>query len=174
MNKLSKALVLAGFGLAVTGLGTLAQQAPKAPAPPAPPASAVAAAAELLAMKKASSVYQNVIPNIVQRTQAGLLQNNLNYQKDLEEVSLKLATELAPRREEIGKGMAQIYATNFSEDELRGLIAFYKSPLGQKFLQTEPKAIQESFAFMNEWGTAFQNEVSQRFKAEMKARGKPL
>jgi len=171
MNKFSKALLLATIGLALTGMSTQAQ-APKAT--PAPPASAVAAATELLAMKKASVVYQNIVPNIVQRTMQSLLQNNLNYQKDLEEIALKLATELGPRREEVGKAMAQIYATDFTEDELKSLIAFYKSPLGQKFLETEPKAIQASFNYMNEWGMTFSNEVANRFRAEMKARGKPI
>jgi len=173
MNKFSKALLLATIGLALTSMSMQAQ-APKVPVTPAPSASAVAAATELLALKKASVVYQNVVPNVVQRTMQSLVQNNLNYQKDLEEISLKLATELAPRREEIGKAMAQIYAANFTEDEMKSLIAFYKSPLGQKFLETEPKAIQASFNYMNDWTANFAGEVANRFRAEMKARGKPI
>ena len=171
MNKLSKALLLAGLGLALTGVSTQAQT-PKAPPPPS--ASAVAAATELLALKKASTIYQNAVPNVVQRTMNALIQNNLNYQKDLEEIAVKIAADLAPRREEIGKAMAQIYAANFTEDELKGLIAFYKSPLGQKFLDAEPKAINASLSYMNEWASAFSNEVANRFRAEMKARGKPI
>jgi uncharacterized protein len=171
MNKFSKALLLAGVGLALTGISTRAE-APKAPPPPS--ASAVAAATELLALKKASGIYQNAVPNVVQRTMNALIQSNLNYQKDLEEISIKLATELGPRRDEIGKAMAQIYASNFTEEELKGLVAFYKSPLGQKFLDTEPKAINASIGFMNEWATSFSNEVANRFRAEMKARGKPI
>jgi hypothetical protein len=171
MTKFSKALLFAALGLALTGISAQAQT-PKAAPPPS--ASAVAVAAELLAMKKANGVYQNVVPNLVQRTKDQLLQSNLNYQKDLEEISVKLATELGPRREEIGKQMAQIYATKFTEDELKGVLAFYKSPLGQKLLQAEPSAIQESYAFMNDWAAAFSNEIANRFRAEMKARGKPI
>ncbi|MDR3469328.1 MAG: DUF2059 domain-containing protein [Xanthobacteraceae bacterium] len=173
MNKFSKALLLAGIGLALSGV-SLQAQSPKAPVTPAPSASAVAAATELMNLRKTYTVYQNLIPNVIQRAMQGLVQNNLNYQKDLEEISVKLATELGPRREEIGKAMAQIYASKFSEDELKGLLAFYKSPLGQKFLETEPKAIQASFDYINEWGAAFSNEVANRFRAEMKARGKPI
>ena len=35
--------------------------------------------------------------------------------------------------------MAAVYANEFSEQELKDLVAFYKSPLGQKLLLAEPK-----------------------------------
>jgi uncharacterized protein len=172
MNKFSKALVVAGIGLALTGLSARAQSpAPKGP-PPSP--AAVAAAVELLTMKKAITIYQNAVPAVVQRTKESFLHNNLNLQKDLDEIAVKLATELGPRRDEIGKAMAQIYASNFTEDELKGMLAFYKSPLGQKLLATEPKTLTDSYAYMNEWSGNFANEVANRFRSEMKARGKQL
>ena len=42
-------------------------------------------------MKNASAMYANAIPNIVQQTKDVLLQNNLNYQKDLNEVAVIVA-----------------------------------------------------------------------------------
>lgn len=174
MTKFSKALLLVALGLVLAGTGARAQAPKAAPGGPAPSAAALAAATELLSLKKAINLYQNAVPSVVQRVEQNLLQNNLNYQKDLEEIALKLATEFGPRREEIGKAMAQVYATDFTEDELKGLVAFYKSPLGQKLLDTEPKALQASSNYMNEWGASFSNEVANRFRAEMKARGKPI
>ncbi|MEW6643663.1 MAG: DUF2059 domain-containing protein [Pseudomonadota bacterium] len=173
MTKFSKTLLAVGFGLALSTLSAYAQ-APKAAANNPPPASAVAAASELLALKKASSVYQNIVPTVIQRTKDAILQNNLNYQKDLDDVAVKLAGELASRKEDIGKAMAEIYATNFTEQELRDLIAFYKSPLGQKFLEQEPKSITGSLAYMNDWAAAFSNEVAAKFRSEMRARGKEI
>ena len=171
--KFSKTLLAAGFGLVLSAIGAQAQ-APKAPAVQPPPASAIAAASELLALKKANTVYQNIVPSVIQRTKDAILQNNLNYQSDLNEVAIKLAGELANRREEVAKAMAEIYATNFTEQELRDLIAFYKSPLGQKFLENEPKSITGSLAYMNDWAGAFSNEVAAKFRAEMRARGKEI
>ncbi len=40
--------------------------------------------------------------------------------------------------------MMPLYAKHFSGDELRGMIAFYRSPLGQKMLQTMPQLMGES------------------------------
>ena len=68
------------------------------------------------------------------------MQQNLNYQKDLSEVATVVAKNFAGREKEIGDGMAQVYANEFSEQELKDLVTFYKTPLGQKLLTTEPRA----------------------------------
>jgi hypothetical protein len=114
------------------------------------------------------------VPNIVQQTKDQLLQTNLNYQKDLNEVAVIVAQKLAGREKEIGEGMAQVYATQFTEQELKDLVAFYKSPLGQKLLTTEPKAIQMSMGYMNQWAQQFSETVNGEFRGEMRKRGKQI
>ena len=163
------------LGLAVAGVPAVAQQAPAAPPPlkQAPPA-AIAAAKEILAMKNAAAMYASAVPNIVQQTRDQLMQSNLNYQKDLNEVAVIVAEKLAGREKEIGEGMAKIYANEFSEQELKDLVTFYKSPLGQKLLSTEPRAIQFSMSYMNQWAQVFAETVNGEFRAEMRKRGKEI
>ena len=134
----------------------------------------MAAAREILAMKNASAMYASVVPNIVQQTKNQLMQSNLNYQKDLNEVAVVIAQKLAGREKEIGEGMAKVYANEFSEQELKDLVTFYKSPLGQKLLSTEPRAIQFSMSYMNQWAQAFSEAVNGEFRAEMRKRGKEI
>jgi uncharacterized protein len=156
------------LGLALTALPAAAQQ-PK----PASPA-AVAAAKEILAMKNASAMYSQAVPNIVEQTKNQLMQTNLNYQKDLNEVAVVVAQKLAGREKEIGEGMAAVYAGEFTEQELKDLVTFYKSPLGQKLLTTEPRAIQLSMGFMNQWAQQFAETVNGEFRGEMRKRGKQI
>src|ERR1700726_2531288 len=156
------------LGLALTALPAVAQQ-PK----PASPA-AIAAAKEILAMKHADAMYASAVPNLVHKTKDQLLQSNLNYQKDLNEVEVIVAQKLAGRQKEIGDGMAAVYAQSFTEQELKDLVAFYKSPLGQKLLTTEPKAIQMSMGYMNQWAQTFAEVVNGEFRAEMRKRGKQI
>ena len=125
-------------------------------------------------MKNASAMYANAVPGIVQQTKQTLLQNNLNYQKDLDEVAVIVAQALAGREKEIGDGMAQVYANEFTEQELKDLVAFYKSPLGQKLLLAEPRAIQFSMSYMNQWAQSFAEVINGQFRAEMKKRGKEI
>lgn len=157
------------MSLALPVLPVQAQQ----PAKPASPA-AIAAAKEILAMKNASAMYASAVPNIVQRTKDALLQTNLNYQKDLNEVAVIVAQQLAGREKEIGDEMAKIYAADFTEQELKELVTFYKSPLGQKLLTQEPRTISASMTYMNQWAQAFSETVNAQFRAEMRKRGKEI
>src|SRR5471032_1063650 len=175
MKSLVKILSAAALmlGLALAGAPVQAQQAPPASPPTLKPASpaAIAAAKELLAMKGANGVYANIIPNVVQRSKDALIQNNLNYQKDITEVAIIVVKTLAGREQEITENWAKIYANEFTEQDLKDLVAFYKSPLGQKLLATEPKAITFSMSYMNQWAQVFAQTVNDQFRAEMKKRG---
>ena len=179
MKSLSRILSAAGLavGLALTAVPADAQQknAPAATTPlkPGSPA-ALAAAKEILAMKNASAMYASAVPNLVEQTKNVLMQSNLNYQKDLNEVAIIVAKNLAGREKEIGEGMAQVYANEFTEQELKDLVTFYKSPLGQKLLANEPRAIQFSMSYMNQWAQAFAETINGQFRAEMKKRGKDI
>src|ERR1700686_4730415 len=135
MKRLSRILSAASLavGVALAGVPAGAQQPAAPPLKLASPA-AIAAAKEILAMKNASAMYASAVPNIVQQTKDALLQSNLNYQKDLNEVAVIVAQALAGREKEIGEGMAKIYANEFTEQELKDLVTFYKTPLGQKVL----------------------------------------
>jgi hypothetical protein len=174
MKSVFRILPAAGLALALA-MAALPAAAQQAAAPPkAASPAAIAAAKEILAMKNASAMYQNAVPNIVQQTKDTLLQTNLNYQKDLNEVAVIVAKNLAGREKEIGEGMAQIYASEFTEQELKDLVTFYKSPLGQKLLANEPRAIQSSMAYMNQWAQQFGEIVNGEFRAEMRKRGKQI
>jgi uncharacterized protein len=184
MKSFSGSLSAAGLALTLAlAAAPAVAQAPKQAAPalgqqgiplkPASPAS-VAAAKEILTMKNAGAMFANAVPNIVEQTKNALIQNNLNYQKDLNEVAIVVAKTLSGREKEIADGMAQVYANEFTEQELKDLVAFYKSTLGQKLLATEPKAIQMSMGYMNQWAQAFADQVSGEFRAEMRKRGKQM
>jgi hypothetical protein len=164
-----------GLALSAAPAGAQQKDAPAASQPlkPASPA-ALAAAKEILTMKNAGAMFANAVPNLVEQTKNSLIQNNLNYQKDLNEVGVVVAKSLAGREKEIADGMAQIYANEFSEQELKDLVTFYKSPLGAKLLVSEPRAIQFSMSYMNQWAQQFAATIDTAFRAEMKKRGKPI
>jgi hypothetical protein len=175
MKSLSKIMLATSLaiGLALASAPVSAQQ-PAAPAKPPASPTALAAAKEILVMKNAATMYAQAVPSIVEQTKTNLMQSNLNYQKDLNEVAVVVAQSLAGREKEIGEGMAKVYADMFSEQELKDLVTFYKTPLGQKLLATEPQAVQSSIAFMRQWGQAFSQIVAAQFRAEMHKRGKDI
>lgn len=182
MKLVSKTLSAAGLALALAVIAAPASAQQKQAAPAAPQSAplkpgtpaAMAAAREILQMKNASAMYAGAVPGLVQKTKEALLQSNLNYQKDLNEVAVIVAQKLAGREKEIGEGMASVYANEFTEQELKDLVTFYKSPLGKKLLLTEPRAIQFSMSYMNAWAQNFAEVINGEFRAEMRKRGKEI
>lgn len=140
----------------------------------APSASALAVAKEYLAVKRVSSLYGGAVIGTIQNVKNALTQSNIMLQRDIDEISLKLAAELRGRESEILDGMASVYANDFTEQELRDLIAFYKTPLGVKSLEQEPKSVEMSLTFLRNWSDDFTVEVNRRFTEELKKRGKEL
>jgi len=166
MKTIYAALVAGIIGLATFGPAH-AQNANPSP-------SAIAVAQQIIAAKHINEIYKNAVAGLVERNKLVLLQSNLNYQKDLNEVALKIAKELAGREQEIGNQIAKIYATHFTEQELKNLLAFYQSPLGKKAIEEEPKVFVESRQFMDKRAQTFSEEINGKFRAEMRARGKAI
>jgi hypothetical protein len=63
--------------------------------------------------------------------------------------------------------IAPIYTKYYTDDELLQLIAFYKSPLGQKLTEKLPLITQESYSVGEEWG----KKIGQKAIDKLKAKG---
>jgi len=178
MKSVLKILPAAGLalGLAVGAVPAAAQQPaqPQKTAVPDPSPAAQAAAAEILQLKNASAMYAGAVGGTVQNAKEALIAQHLNLQKDLNEVAADVAKQFAGREKEIGVGMAKVYASEFTEQELKDLVTFYKSPLGQKLITAEPQAIGLSMQFMQAWAQHFRDDVVNAFRVEMQKRGKTI
>ena len=153
------------FALVVVAAPAHAQQATPA---------AIALAKEIIVAKGATSMYDPVIPNLIERTKGVLMQTNPMLGRDLNEVSAKLRAELAPRSAELVEDAARLYAARFTEQELKTALAFYKSPLGKKVITEEPAILNQSMSNVDTWIGKFANEVMSKFRAEMKKKGHDL
>ena len=96
-----------------------------------------------------------------QRTKDTLLQSNLNYQKDLNEVAVIVAQKLAGREKEIGDGMAKIYASEFTEQELKDLVTFYKSTARSEIAHDRAQGDPDEHVLYEPVGAEF-SEIGQR------------
>jgi hypothetical protein len=143
-------------------------------AQPAPSAGAIAAARELVELKGGATMFDPVITSVIEQTKAALLQTNPQLAKDLNDVAAQLRSEFAPRRSELMNEAAKLYAAAFSEQEIKDMTNFYKSPLGKKMLTTEPQVLDQTFNFVEQWGPRAAEEAMSRFRAEMKKKGHNL
>ena len=121
-------------------------------------------------MKNASAMYASAVPNLVDQAKNALIQSNLNYQKDiLNEVAVIVAKTLAGREQEMGDGMAKIYANEFSEQELKDLVTFSSLRWVRNcFDRNQGNPVQH--VLMNRVGAAFAVKRSMNSSVEMKKR----
>jgi hypothetical protein len=139
-----------------------------------PSPAALASAKELLDIKGATNMFDPLLPGVIETVKNNYLQTNPSIFKDLNEVAAQLRTELAARRGEVINEVAILYAQRFSEQELKDVVAFYKTPSGKKFVSEEPVVIDQSLKSAQAWSQKFSEEVLTRFRAEMKKRGHQL
>ena len=100
-----------------------------------------------------------------------LLQINPNASRALEEVERGVRADLAAKRVELRNEVARGYATQFSEQDLKDLIVFYKTPLGKKIIDREPLAAEEATKRVQVWVDKYAEDVSTKMRAELKKKG---
>jgi hypothetical protein len=143
-------------------------------APVAPSAAAIAAAAEILSIKDGLKMFEPIVIGVIEQHKNLMEQANPLLSRDLAEIASKLRVELGPRRAELDADVIKIYAQSFTEQELKDLLAFYKSPLGRKVIAQEPQVLDKSMARASEWADSLAQEVVQKMRAELRKKGHNL
>ena len=64
-----------------------------------------------------------------------------------------------------------IYHKFFTLEELNGLLAFYKTPLGRKLIVAMPQLLQESMAAGQKWGETLTPEIQKRVLSRLEKEG---
>jgi uncharacterized protein len=138
---------------------------------PAPSPGSILIAKQILEIKGVSVMFQPLVRGVIEKAKNQFMQTNFMWAKDLNEVAAKMEKDYAVKVNELVDQSARIYASHFTEPELRELLTFYQSPLGRKVIVEEPKALDESMSNAGELGEKLSDEVIPRMREEMKKRG---
>jgi hypothetical protein len=143
-----------------------------APNPAHPPSQAsILLAKQILQVKHADAIFEPLVRGVVIKARDFFMQTNFMWGKDLNEVADDLIKQYSTRSGELVNDAARIYASHFTEPELKQVLTFYQSPLGQKVIVEEPKAADESMTMASSWADRLSEEVIDKMRAEMKKRG---
>jgi hypothetical protein len=165
--------------LAATLLVTAAeaQQAAPGAAPGAgsaatanPTPSHLAAARELTSMTGVSGLFDAFLPQFGAQIKARTV-TRPELGKDLDQVLDGLKPELEAQKQTMVDAAARLYARAFTEAELKDLVAYYKTPTGQKYLQLAPRLLDELSVDTQRWTERVSEFVMTRVRAEMAKRG---
>lgn len=164
-TKHAAGVAMVAMTLTVVGLSASAQQ---------PSAAAMSTARELITITGATTLFSPLIAGVVEQAKVLFLQQDPSLGKDLNDISAKIRTDLQPRFSELTEEVARLYATNFTEQELKEVLTFYKTPTGKKLLNEQPKIVDSSMKFAQEWANKLSDQVIAKMREELKKRGHSL
>lgn len=78
----------------------------------------------------------------------------------------RFLVETRNRRGEFEAMIVPVYDRHFSSAELRELISFYQSPVGQKMITELPAVTQESMEAGRQWGMKLGASIASQLKSE--------
>ena len=144
-----------------------------AAAPATPPALAtshLAVANEFINLTGVSKLYDPIVPQFsAQIRQRAVTRPELG--KDLDQVLEILKPELEHQKQLMVDATAKFYASAFSEAELKELIAFAKTPVGNKYFQLSPKIRDQLDLETRRWAERVAEFAITRVRAELGKRG---
>jgi hypothetical protein len=165
LTALTVAAAVPAFAQTAPAPGNAAQKAPE------PSAAQIALAKQLLDVNGEAKSFDSLIPGVIEQTAGSFVQANPDLIRDLREVATSLIPQFEGRRGEINDVLARTYASQFSEAELKELIAFYGTPVGKKLVERRQVILDGGMRGVQAWSARLAREVEGRVREEMKKRG---
>jgi uncharacterized protein len=136
-----------------------------------PSPNAILLAKQIIQLKGVDAMMNPIARGVVEKVKGSVMQTNFMFQKDIDEISVQLHKEFDGRSSELVDHTAELYASRFPEPELKQILTFYQSPLGQKMIVEEPKVIDQSLQEAGTWADKLSGDIMARMREEMKKRG---
>src|SRR4029078_4590687 len=109
-----------------------------------PSAASVTLATQILELKGGITAFDAAIEGVILHHRGNLLQINPNLGRDIDATVQIVRADTAARRQDLHNEVARGYASIYTEQDLKQMLEFYKTPLGKKIIEGEPKAGEES------------------------------
>ena len=159
-----RALILGSFviGAAMVGAATYAQ---------APDSARIEAAKEMLQVSGAAQQFDQAVPLMFDQLARTFTQMAPSKGKEIREVFDQMIPRFMQRKGELIDQIAELYATEMTLEDLKAVIAFYKTPVGVRFADMQPKIMRESMVLGQRWGERLGQELQEEARRELKRRG---
>ncbi|MBA3042164.1 MAG: DUF2059 domain-containing protein [Alphaproteobacteria bacterium] len=145
-------------GTLFTGLSAQAQEIP---------AEHVQAARAAITALGATDRLDNILPNISDRLKTQLIQAYPNLEDKISQTVDAEALKLAPRRGDLEREAALVYAKAFTVEELNAMTAFYSSEAGKKLLKDGPIAMRELMKAADIWTAGVARDLEKQANEAM-------
>jgi hypothetical protein len=128
----------------------------------------MAAAREAIASLNVTDRFDNILPNMAETLKGQFIQSSPNFQEQINAIVDEQALALAPRRADLEKEAATIYAKSFSVDELKTISTFFTTEAGKKLLNNQPLVARELGRAAEIWANGISRDLNTQATAKLR------
>lgn len=121
-----------------------------------------------------SRSFSVIIPQYMDQIATNLTQTRPELIRDLNIVLTGLQPEFDKQADEMIDIAAHIYVRLLTVQELKAAVAFFDSPAGKKYVETQPGFLNEAVAALQGWQSKISTSMMTRVREEMKKKGHEL
>ena len=125
-------------------------------------------ALQLVRLSGNSNAFDELLPNIADQTKNLFIRANPQMQLGIISIVDRLALTLVPRRPELDLQLARIWASGFTDEEMRTLIGFYQTDIGKKFAAVYPKVLSVEVVAAQQWSRSVGEELAELVGNELR------
>jgi len=120
----------------------------------------LAAARAAITALKSTDQFDAVIPGTAEQLKVNLIRANADLQEIISATIDEEALKIVPRRADLEKEAAQIYAKAFTQEELTAIADFYNSPAGVKLIDNGPLVTRELIKSAEIWSSGIARDLA--------------
>lgn len=184
--KFTSRLSVAAALLALVAVPAFAQTPPAAPSTPAAPAipapvpalpqpdvppEKLAVARQVVEGSGMSRSFDPMVPQLEEQIPMVITRSRPELGKDVAVVLTQLQPEFDKKSTEMLDIAARIYARRMSMDDLKATAAFFQSPAGMHYKDSQPLMLDELVLAMQSWTQQTSQFMMKRVQQEMEKRG---
>lgn len=156
------AVVLSASAMSIGAYGAEAQEVPP---------ERLALARQYVDLTDTAGIYEGTLVNTAMNTLQTITKLNPELAKPANSAIEKVLDTYKGRKGELLDQFARIYALNFTDDELKQIVAFYSTDVGKKLSKTSIKVNTALQNVMKVFDANLQEEFYAKVRAQMKADG---
>lgn len=118
-----------------------------------------------------AGIYEAILAQTAAQTSKLFSQSNPEISDKIDAAIIKILDQYKGKKDDLFNQFARVYATQFTQDELTQIVAFYETPAGIKLASSALEINRGIRAVMQVFTNNFGTEFVTKVRAELKAEG---
>jgi len=136
-----------------------------------PDPARLAAAKEMMELAGSTRQFDELMPVIAAQMSRNYMRLVPDKSREIAEVFKQLVPRFIEKKSILLDQIAALYAAELTLDELNGITAFYRSPVGARFAAVQSGVLRQSMALGQRWGQQIGSELDAEARRELRKRG---